>query len=282
MVTLFTHPFFSARLYRDVAHRWSGFAIGTLCLFVLLHSMAYVIAMHHSYKAFMRSDGAVMLSQIPDITVISGQLRINQSWPHYIKDAKGRVWVQFDATYNESQFGTNQIWITATDIYIRPAYGDVHRFSLSSVKDLSLTQKQIRDAFTSLQKQFLLYLLPVLLVLFMIYRLLQVAVLSLWGKFLNRILGVFLTVPQIIRLTVVAMIPVLLIDAGLLLAGYGSWDWPSLILLTGGTYFDVFSPPLLYMAINLCLDPVGWPWWSFFLFTGYMIFALKANRALIR
>jgi hypothetical protein len=282
MLKIFYLCFFSKPFYRDVAHRWTGYAFSTLCIITVLFSSVYTIALHKSFRSFMQNEGTRVTAQIPDMTILSGQMRIYGNWPLYIKDSRGRVWVQYDTIYKEEQFAAGQMWITATDLYIRPFYGDVHRFSFKDIGQMSLSRQQIKDTLNSLQKNFLIFAFPLTLGIFLIYRVLQVAVLSLWGKFLNRYLGVFLHYDQIVRLTVVAFTTVLLLESALLIAGYGSWDWMSLILLGGTVIFGAIDFSLLYKAVTLCLDPVELHWYSFLLFSGYMIFGLRANRDMIR
>lgn len=282
MLKSFYLSFYSSALYCDVAQNWRGYLLSLLFTVTVFHAAVYAICFHREYQAFAAKDVPALLAQTPNITVLDGQIRIDRSWPNEIKNNKGNVLVKFDTLYKEEQHLAGQVWFTGSTIYIRPPYGDVYAYSVSNIKQMEVSKASLESFFTATGKWFLPAIFLCVSILMFMYHLFQLALFTAWGMFLNRIIGSFLSVPQIVRICVVAMIPVLYTDAFLLFLKYGEWDWVSLSTFALGVAHGVIDPVYGWIAVKSMLDPVGWPWISFFLFSGYLVFAMRANRALLR
>jgi len=204
--------------------------------------------LHCSYSDFLSNQAPVIVEQIPTIAIVDGKMRIDKAWPYTIKTPSGTPIVLFDINFDEAKFPGGRVWITADKIYIRRnVYDEMRVYSLKNIENFSIDKILVQGWIDFSKKWFLAVMFPIILIGFLIARMIQVGIYSLIGLGLNKVMGVYLTYPQIFRLCVAALVPVLLIDSTLLM-----------------------------------FYPADWRYLGFFLAMGYLVFGLRANRDLIR
>ena len=248
MFKAFYLSFFSKAFYCDVVANWRGVAFSLLLAIVTVHSVCFVIFLQRGYTHFLSNQAPAIIDQIPGIGIVDGKMRIDKTWPYSIKTSDGTPLVLFDVNFDEAKFPAGRVWVTADKIYIRRnAYDEMRVYSLKNVEHFSFDKTLVQDWLELSKKWFLAVMFPIILIGFLIARMIQLGIYSLIGLGFNKVMGVYLTYPQIFRLCVAALVPVLLIDSTLLM-----------------------------------FYPVDWPYFGFFLAMGYLVFGLRANRDLIR
>lgn len=239
--------FFSRSLYRDVALRWQGVAFGYLLLLLALCWIPGAIRIHRSFASFVDEEAPLVIEQIPEITIIDGQAFIDQPQPYTIYDPEtGEALLVIDTTGTITSLEQTDArgLVTARQAIIQKNAIETRSFSFESVERYTLDQQKIYRWLDIAKSWAGPVLYPLCVLGSYAYRIVQALIYAAIGLLLVSLCKGKLPFEALLRLSVVAITPAIII----------------------GTLLDA-------AAIELPLAGL----WFFLLAIGYLLFGIRAT-----
>jgi hypothetical protein len=246
---------FSGALYRDVARNWTGVSFQYLFVLVAI-SWLVTMALLWTRMAQLvdRPDAQAVIRQIPAISITSGRLSIDKPSPYFIRDpATGKPVVVIDTSDKplELEESDERVLVTATRVVARKSAFETREYDLSSISSFRFDQNQVRSWLKALQT----WLPPVLFLLCLPFvfagHALQAVVYGAIGLAFSGISKANLTYGALMRLSVTAMTPVIVLSTIQILAGINIPYWSLLAVLVVLVY--------LFIAVRSSRPPDGAP-----------------------
>lgn len=214
--------FFSRGLYRDVAHNWKGTAFGYLLLLLALCWIPATVGLHWAVAEFVDQDAPKVVSQVPEVTIVDGEASIDAPEPYLIRDPDtGKVLMVIDTTGQITALADTEVMglLTKNAVIFKKSAYETRNFSLREVDSFVLTQEKIYG-WLDLGKRFLAPLLyPFCVIGSFIYRILQALLYAAIGLLIARIVKTDLPYDGLLRLSVVAVTPAIIVATILTVAG---------------------------------------------------------------
>jgi len=236
--------FYSRALYRDVGLEGRG--VGFLYLFLLLAVLWLVpmVGAHRGIAKWVDEEAAAVLEQVPPITVTDGVVSTPEDRPYVITDpATGETLAIIDTTgATTSLDGTDtKFLVTRTSLMVRKSAAETRTFDLSQVKEFAIDRDRLEGWLSVLRTWLIIGIYPFVLAFSFAYRVVQALVYGAIGLALANALRVGLGYAATIRLAVLAVTPVLLLDAvmGLADARFFGWSLVCLGIAMGYLFFGV-------------------------------------------
>lgn len=263
------HPvfmsFYSKSLYKDVAMNWKGF--GFIYLFVLLAfcCIPVMIKNHWRLSNFVANEAPAIVKQIPLIMIKQGRVSIEESMPYYVKDIINDITLMIiDTTGQFISLNNTQAFILLTKdhciVSVRrlvkwfpPHRSHLTDFKiadksrilpLSNIDEVNIDHKKIYRWLGIIKDWYAIILFPLVLLGSFFYRIFQILIYAIIGLFFTKIFNIYLNYKTLVRLSAVAITPVILLD---------------------------IIHSLLYLLIPLSLIIY------FIIAMGYLLFAVKVN-----
>ena len=243
----FVLSFFSKDLYSDVAHYWKGGTFLYLGLLLIVCWTPNAIRITRGVSTFT-AQAPEFLDQIPDITITNGEASVNKPMPHFIKNPKtGETIGIIDTTGQTTSLANTgaSFLLTKNSLLMReqPRSASARVYDLSNVKEFSLTRDRM-ERWVDLAGTFLpVVIIPVVLVFSYVYRLVQALVYAAIGLIFNSVLKTGLNYSALIRLSLIAVTPVVILDTIRDLAGVAIpfWAFICFLIAMGYLFFGVRS-----------------------------------------
>lgn len=245
------HPFilsfFSKDLYSDVAHNWKGAAFLYLGLLLIVCWIPNAIKITLGISK-LSAQAPQLLDQIPDITITNGEVSVNEPMPHSIKNPKtGETIGIIDTTGQTTSLANTgaSFLLTKHSLILKdqPNGASQRVYDLSTVKEFSLTKDRMAR-WVDLAGTFLpVVIIPVVLVGSYAYRLVQALIYAAIGLIFNSVLKAGLSYPALIRLSFIAVTPVVILDTIRDLAGVAIpfWAFTCFLIALAYLFFGVRS-----------------------------------------
>ena len=215
------HPlwmaFYSRPLYREVGLYWTGLALLYLCLLLSLAWLPPLVKAHVGLRRWVQSDAERVLSQFPRVAIHNGDVRVDPPGRHLIKDpdtGKPFIIIDTEATVEElAELSKESILLTRSKLVFQRAQGRETRiYDLGNVQNLAFTQDDLRRWLGIGANMLAPFLFPFLLAGSFLYRLVQVLIYALIGMLFARSAGVALKYDTLVRLSVMAITPAVILD----------------------------------------------------------------------
>lgn len=222
--------FFSKSLYRDVALNWRSGTVGylflllTLCWLAVFAGAWLVLNVIHQLKVNQSIAYVLKITpQIPVIRIINGTVTTPENRPYLIKDPNTQqvlAIIDTSGKYTDLDKGPAQFLLTKNAMI--GSFGHQKKVeTLASNLNMQVNPNQAPAAAETFQqylKWHWLLLFPVFLIFSFLFRLFQAVVYALFGKVFTLMFNVPLTYGQVLRLSLVAITPVIIISTILTLA----------------------------------------------------------------
>lgn len=246
---------YSASIYRDAAHRWRG--LGFRFLLAELFVLWLIAAVHVHIVVVDYVDGYLepLFKALPKIAMKNGTLLIDKPDKYQIKDARdGKLVINFDMTEKPvvPAEPRTAIFVEKHRILFRNSSKE-QVYEFKDIKELS-TQNFDWDFHLKVLQIFKTWAGVVVIGVFWLSSFvlcaLQSLVYGLIGKTMAMIAKRRLTYSQLVRISVVAMTPSLIIDTcqKLLCVGIPAWGLVSAAIT------------LIYLAYGVKVNTVGFEW----------------------
>lgn len=241
--------FFSRALYRDVALRWQGIAFGYLLLLLAICWIPGAIRIDHSFASFVEQEAPLVIEQVPDITIIDGRAFVDQPQPYTIHDPKtdeALLVIDTTGTITSLEQTDARALVTARQAIFQKNAIETRSFSFETVDRYTLDQQKIYHWLDIAKTWAAPVLYPLCTLGSYAYRILQVLLYACIGLLLTRLCKGTLPFESLLRLSVVAITPAIII----------------------GTLLDASSIELPMAGL-----------WFFLLAMGYLLFGIRAAVA---
>lgn len=236
--------FYSRELYRDVKQNWGAGVV--LYLFMLL---AICIAIDMVPIQIMITRGYEKLvedfvPQIPEIVIKKGVATTPENRPYIISDPETRktiVVIDTSGKFLTVEDAKSKILITQNEIMIKND-NEVKITKFPASLSVDILPSRVKETTDRMIDYSWVIIFPVLLFIFFIYRLMQAVLYAVLGKLCSLLAGVNLNYSDILKLSMVAVTPAIVIST---LIGW-------------------------FISVNLIF--------YFVITIGYLIFGILANR----
>lgn len=246
--TLFHIPplsFYSTDLYRDMALNKKGVGFGYLFLLLALCWLVLVIAVGYHINSYLDENAPGLLSQFPEITIIDGQASIKEMQPYYISDQKtGEVIAVIDTTGSINSLDQTEavILLTRTHLMVEKNDIETRTFDLSEAGDY-IIDRELVSAWIDMTKSYLpIVIYPFALAGSYFYRIIQMLIYAAIGLLFASICKAELEYPQLLRLSVVAVTPSIIISTLL-------WTLGTNMPMSGLMYF-ILTMVYLFLGVK--------------------------------
>ena len=238
--------FFSQALYRDVALRWQGVAFGYLLLLLALCWIPGALRIHSSVAFFVDEEAPLVIEQVPEITIIDGQAFVDSPQPYTIRDPEtdeALLVIDTTGTITSLEQTDARALVTAQQATFHKNAFETRSFSFARVDHYTLDKEKIYRWMDIAKTWMAPVLYPLCILGSFVYRIIQVLIYACIGLLLASLCKGKLPFDALLRLSVVAITPAIII----------------------GTLIDA-------AAIELPLPGL----WFFLLAMGYLLFGIRA------
>ena len=216
----YTLAFFSPAFYADVAAHWRGLAFAHLLLILLLSTAVYMMHFQTLVTFFMAEKAPPIIAQIPEIRIQNGNVRVDVVEPYtiYQPDSE-KIFAVIDTTGKISSLKQTDavLLLTGSRLAARLSASDIRVLDLSPIESLRINQAVVSQWVQDAQKWFPFILFPLTLGFSFIFRSVQALLYGAIGMGLASVHRFPLPFGAAVSIAIMAMTPVLLIDALLVL-----------------------------------------------------------------
>ncbi|HAS54427.1 MAG: hypothetical protein A2X56_06385 [Nitrospirae bacterium GWC2_57_13] len=216
--SLFQAPylsFFSRAFYHDVGKNWKGVAFGYLLLLLAVLWIPVMITAHMKLSDFITREAPKIVNQIPKITITNGEVSIDKPVPYSIIDPEsGTEILLIDTSGQTTSVDQTEALalLTKDKLMIRQQHrSEIRVYDLSSVDAVTIDSDMARTIVESFRRWFAVFAYPFALAGSYAFRIVQALIYGLFGMLFATILKVTLDYPALLRLSVMAVTPVLII-----------------------------------------------------------------------
>jgi hypothetical protein len=175
------HPlvfsFYSKPLYQDVARNWRGTGFLYLLLLLALCWLPQMIQLHQRLADLVDQEAPALVSQLPAITIVDGELSTDVDTPYFIHDPeKGTVLAIIDLTGEHTSLENSEakLLLTRTKAIVRNRPRETRVYDLSGVGSFSLDRETVSGWLEVAKDWLAIVLYPVALLFSYLYRIVQV------------------------------------------------------------------------------------------------------------
>lgn len=241
--------FFSRQLYQDVAKSWRGIGLVYLVVIVALVAASVLLRMQLGLNKWAGGPAQGFIGQTPTVVIRNRVVEVDRPMPYVMSDPATKTEVAIVDTTGRitSLDGLEaRVLLTADQIQYRKSTAETRVFSLSGVKDLTISAPKAKRWLSLFAAWATPAVAPFVFGGLFALRLGQVVVFAAIGLLVARSMKAPLDFSALMRLTAVALTPALVLEPVLDLV---SW-----------------KPPMLGMIWTLAA-------------LAYLVFAVHANRA---
>ncbi len=228
----FVLSFYSKALYQDVAQQWRGTGFAYLFLLLALTWLPVVFKVHTGFVSWLNENAPAFLLQMPTIAIRNGQVSTDVDTPYVITTNKGEPIAIIDLTGQYTDLDDTKALILLTEDKLllkqenRP---ETRMYDLSQVRNFSLNRQDLEGWAVWARRWFGVVFYLIVLPSEYVYRILQALLYAALGLAFCMSLKMELPYLTVLRLTVVALTPVILVQTVLTLL---SLNVPGLWLLS--------------------------------------------------
>lgn len=215
--TIFHAPigaFYSKPLYGAVCHQWKGTGFGYLFLLVALCAIPLLVRMQAGVTRFVKTGAVRVTSQLPVLTFENGRMSLDEPQPCILRDPDtGMPLVVIDTTGTITSLDQTpaRALVTETQALVRKSAVETRVFSFQGIERFVLDQDWINLWLDRIGK----YLAPVVYPFVVIFTFIGKMILALVSAAVGLLLASLCksrrTFDELLRLSVVALTPGILI-----------------------------------------------------------------------
>ncbi|MBL7219920.1 MAG: DUF1189 family protein [Phycisphaerae bacterium] len=263
--------FFSKSLYRDVARQWKGVGYGYLLLLLIVCWIAPTVKIHQGFSDFVDKEAPKIVTQIPKLTIVNGRASIDEPQPYRITDPQsGKILAVIDTTgaIRTLEEADAHILITEREAIFKKNEFQTDTFAFKDVNEFTLDQNMI-NGWLETAKGIVWPIVYVAAVLgAFVFRIIQSLIYACIGLVFASSCKPKLTYASLIRLSIVAVTPGIIVETVLFVAGvdFPHSGWCYFLAAMGFLFFGVKAasqdetptnePPPLYQPHVPDIPPV--------------------------
>lgn len=230
--------FFSPSFYRDVGRNWKGICAWYLLLLMILACIPTAIVANRACSKFLQTEGKAVIDQVPPISFKDGEVSTPVKQPYVITEPEtGKRLVVIDTTGEVTSLAEADapMLVTKTKIIHRQSEHETRTQDLSQFQgEFEFDKEDVTRWAKTIDKYLAYALYPVILIGSYIGRLVQILFYGLVGLIFSAMFRARLKYSGLVRLSAVAVTPVIIADAVLELlpdvhTGSG-WTWGGILI----------------------------------------------------
>ncbi len=206
--------FFSPSFYRDVGQHWRGTGFGYLFVLLLVLWIPVTVKWHGSITAFVRDHTPALINQIPAITISHGAVSADCVMPYTIKEPMSQqplLVIDTTGATTSLKDAKADMLLTRTKLIVRKTPGETREYDLSQVDNFKLDRNRVQHWANEIGQNLAAVLYPFILIVSFLYRMIQALIYALIGMLFARLVNATLEYTALVRLTVFALTPVLIL-----------------------------------------------------------------------
>jgi len=205
----------STDLYRDVARHWKGAGLLYLLTLTVLSQIPILVQTQLGVSRFMRTEASKIVDQIPRITIRQGRAYLSAEMPLLIREPRtGGVLAIIDTTGRITSLDQTEakVLLTGDRMILRRSPTRTKVVGLARLEHLDFEPDVARKWLALFEAWFVVALAPFALAFAYVFRLILVLVFAAIGMAAAPGIKAPLRYPSLMRLTAVAMTPVVILD----------------------------------------------------------------------
>jgi hypothetical protein len=207
--------FFSKSLYHDVAKHWRGTGLLYLFIVLALFWIPTIIKGQLGISQWVDGDSKEITRQIPAITISKGQVSTDVTTPYFIKDPKtGKDIAIIDTTgtYETLENTEAKLLLTKSKLITVKNATETQTYNLASVQSFYVDRPRVEGWLAATKRWFVPVLYPLAVIFSFIFRAIQILIYAAIGLLFARMLHANLSYKQLMRLSAIAITPVLVLN----------------------------------------------------------------------
>jgi hypothetical protein len=204
---------FSRRFYQDVAQRWRGLALTYLLVLVAVAWLPNVFRLNGQMETFRTQDLPPILEQVPKLEILNGELQADVKMPYRIIDPESNeTLVVIDKNASEEDFDRlNTLILITNNQIISNRNGFNRSFDLADLEGVSVDKESLGRWIDGGISWIRTLAYPLLVINSWSYRFFQALIFGVIGLIMANSMQVKLPYAAVVRLSVIALTPVILI-----------------------------------------------------------------------
>jgi hypothetical protein len=205
--------FFSRSLYIDVAKNWHGVGFLYLLLIVIISWVPDLAKMQIGVQEFRADAAEGFIRQLPAIKITDGVASTEVETPYFIKDPKSGdvvAIIDFTGQYTGLDNTSAKMLLTRKEVITKKSERETRSYSLAGVKDFTLDQTRVRRWVYIFATWLVVVITPFVIVFTYGFRICQVLIYAALGMAFASSFHVKLTYSTLLRITCVALTPVVI------------------------------------------------------------------------
>lgn len=214
--------FYSGDFYRDVGVNWSGTGFGFLFLLLLLCAIPKAVRLQFSLLNFSEHSAPALVTQVPEIKIANGEASSPAEQPYTIRvPGSGKPLAIVDTTGATASLEGSEAFllIRKTDMVVKRNSRDTRIVSLKDIEKFTLNQDGINAALGLVRRYGVLLFSVLALLGAFIFRIAQVLLYGALGLGMAGLLGAAVPYGTLLRLSVMAVTPVIIVTTAAGAAG---------------------------------------------------------------
>jgi hypothetical protein len=205
--------FFSSPLYADVARHWRGVGFLYLLLVVIISWAPDLVKMQIGFQQARGGPAERYIRQVPAITITDGVASADVETPYFIKDpdnGKTLAIIDFTGKYTDLENTTAVFLLTRKDVITKQSGRETRTYSLAGVKQFAVDPARLRSWANIFFNLFVAVIAPFVIVFSFVFRIVQALIYAAVGMAFASMYHVKLGYETLLRLTCVALTPVII------------------------------------------------------------------------
>ena len=210
--------FYSADLYRDVAQRWRGIAMGYLLALLALLWLPTALSLRSEMRVLRQDLAPPIIRQVPRIVIDNGNAIVSGDTPLTIFGSDGVALALIDPDAGPGVLANSsaEVLLSRVRLYVRQGTP----LDLDVLNGLVIDRAFLTELVDTLSRLVTWLAYPVGLLWSFSYRLVQALLFAVLGLIVANTLRVGLPYAALVRLSVVALTPVIVLRTVQLLLGF--------------------------------------------------------------
>lgn len=231
---------YSKPFYQSVAQNWGGLAFGYLFLLLAVLWIIVMVKLQVSLIGTVDQYFPNFMDQVPSFTVKSGELSVQGEMPLIIRDPDSDQILFYIDTRGDAEPPEGEkiaVFMNKTTM-ITNEKGKIEQRNFSDVPDIVFDQQKKKEFVNGVNfaKNFLWVLFPIPLFFGFMFCAVQVFIYGLIGMVFRALTNAELTYMQLVRLSVAAITPCLILDTLLKVGNITNPVWALLAALMAMAY----------------------------------------------
>ncbi len=237
--------FYSADLYRDIARRWRGLGMGYLLVLLMVIWIPSALEIRSTLNEFRQDMAPPVIAQLPTIDIVNGEARVQGETPRTIRDNEGLPLMLIDLEAGPEALDNSSAMalLTRTHFYVRQGgrSGQARVLDLDGLDGLTIDRQGVTSLINGGTRIITAIAFPAGVIWSFSYRLSQALVFAVIGLILANTMNLGLPYAALVRISVVALTPLILIRTVQNLASFSIplWWLVGFVIFVAYLYFGL-------------------------------------------